>query len=254
MASKEGMTEMEVPPALARAVGQDPKLPEITSPEAADRSQKTFDFRIGLKRLKDAADEIRRGVDRVRDFEEALLSPEQASILTATLSVLGSQSETAEKVGKALDRIIEKVRASLPEPAASPNVIASKEEWHIHKSFQYPDPMDVSGGRRLTYGPGEPIPPNLTEEDAQTLWAQDYIRKFNRAQGISEIHPRTVNLSRAACVKLLGEGLYYLDSYIRRNHVSIDSLVLLQKTAIEEHADPSIRAKIGEIISERVGA
>lgn len=214
----------------------------ITSDEEKDDRGASFDFRMGLKKILEAVTEIKQDLEEIRRYEDPIQA--RKNLRTIVIAVLGNVHVGLQTQVSALENLRGHVKKAVPREEG-PTVYADKEKWTIKIGFQYPVPGDPL--KKITYGPGEPIPPNMTQEDCDMLYAQGFIYRFQAGpdgKGLYYPHPRVKQLSEAEIDVFVKSALAYAINFLDTNTFRLNTLLTMRVRAEYWKADVRLIEKI----------
>lgn len=239
---------------MAAVEMQDPTAPGSLRSET-DRldGEKSLEFRRALKLIEDERTTLRNQITTLAGFEGPLLKNDQ--MREFTMGVCRAQAEILEKCADSLGKVETKLREVFP-PSVSPAIIlADKEEWHIKVGFSYPDADGT--GTTTRYGPGEPIPPHMTQEDCDIFYAKGHIYKYERGKdgmGVYKPHPKVIQMSRAQIFQLLRQGPVVLDKFTQQNVIKLDTLLRMKVCVAEFNKEEhTLDPRVEQIIDRQIG-
>jgi hypothetical protein len=204
---------------------------QLLSQEARAESEAALTYRRHLRMIEEERQEIRRRLDTLHSFEEPLLGNDE--LRSFVQSSAQKQSEALEKISAALGKIEERLRAEFPANI-SPMILAKAEEWHIKLGFEYPSPQDPS--RMLRYGPGEKLPPNMTQKDCEALYRMGHIymaRKGEDGQHVFVPHPKVVQFTQAQIIEFFKKPTSFVMNFLQRNIIRLDTLLKMKVVLAE---------------------
>jgi len=241
------------PPQMARAVGQDPKVPEIRDPEERKRVDHFASLRRKTNRILQAFSSIRTYLEKIRREEDRLVDPsvpeESDRLRGLVFGVLDAQADLAEKIQEAITRA---ARHVIPDSETSVEirVPAGRDLWAVHKSFQWPNPENPA--RTVTICPGEPIPKNMTEDQAAGLWERDVLRAFR--DGLYYPHPtKVVDMGQAQAEIVVKQPVDWLRKFFERNTVTADTMIRMLRVAKEVGAMQPTVDLLEAVLEQKAG-